>query len=166
MTAESAELWNAVKASYDQDGLVALTNIRDRSATAIDDAVGGDAALAVTNLWGVYAQSPYPTAPVATTDPPALEVAKLAVIAVLWRRGGASSTIEQVKWDEVFGDSGLIATFRKTRARAHGAPSSNSGVQQAPETDSSGRRVAGWSDDASLPTAYLPRSTPADVNNT
>ena len=144
-------LWAAVVADYDADGLISLTNIRDRSATTIDTAVGEAAAQAVINLWPVYAQVEYDAA-----NAVHVEVAEMGVIAMLWRRGGSSSAIEQVKWDEVFGDEGLIARVRRTGPRGRAAPSSNSGVQQAPERDAGGRLVRGWADTQSLPSNYMP----------
>lgn len=150
-------LWAAVVADYDADGLISLTNIRDRSATTIDTAAGEAAAQAVINLWPVYAQAEYDAA-----NAVHVEVAEMGVIAMLWRRGGSSSQIEQVKWDEVFGDEGLIARVRRTGPRGRAAPSSNSGVQQAPERDGSGRLVRGWADTQSLPANYMPMPRSVD----
>ncbi len=148
--AAAADLWTAVKADYDPDGLITLTNIRDRSVTAIDDANGTAAAQAVIDLWPIFAQAEYDP-----TDNADLQVAEMGVIAMLWRRGGASSVIEQVKWDEVFGSSGLLLKLRDTRARARIVPQSNSGVSQAPERDAGGHNVRGWSDRESLPVGVL-----------
>ena len=146
----ASALWAAVVADYDTSGLVSLTNIRDRSATTIDTGVGEAAAQAVINLWPVYAQIDYDP-----TNATHVEVAEMGVIAMLWRRGGSSSAIEKVKWDEVFSDDGMIAMVRKTGARGHPAPRSNSGVQQRPETIN-GRPVRGWSDWDSLPYNFAP----------
>ena len=98
-------LWAAVVVSYDADGLITLSNIRDRSATTIDTTAGEDAAQGVIDLWPVYAQETYDA-----SDSTHVEVAKQAVIALLWRRGGSSTTIAEVKWDEIFSPEGLIAT--------------------------------------------------------
>lgn len=155
MTAAS-ELWAAVKTRYDSDGLVTLTNIRNRSATAIDDTVGTAAAQTVVDLWPLYAQTAYDS-----TNGAHVEVGCFGVVAVLWRRGGSSSQIEQVKWDEVFGDDGLIARVRRTEPRARGIPVSNSGVQQSSELVG-GRPRRGWADPANLPANTLPSSRPAD----
>lgn len=149
MTASA--LWTAVKGSYDSDGLLELTNIRDRAATTIDDAVGEDAAQAVIDLWPAYAQEDYDS-----TDSMHVEVAKQGAIAMLWRRGGSASSIEQVKWEEVFSPEGLIAKVKRTGARGRQGPKSNSGVSQRSELTSNGQRVRGWSDPDSLPTGYLP----------
>ena len=146
----AAALWAAVKVDYDTDGLVTLTNIRNRAATTINDTVGEAAAQAVINLWPAYAQTAYDAANLLH-----VEVGEMAVIAVLWRRGGSSSTIEQVKWDEVFGDDGMLAKIRRTGPRGRMAPASNSGVEQAPEQDAAGGPVRGWSDRESMPTNYL-----------
>ncbi|MEY4534767.1 MAG: hypothetical protein RLZZ246_1085, partial [Planctomycetota bacterium] len=152
----AANLWTAVKADYDSAGLVTLTNIRDRSATTINDSVGTAAAQSVIDLWPIYAQVPYDAA-----NATHVEVAEFGVIAVLWRRGGSSSTIEQVKWDEVFGGEGMISRVRRTGPRGHARPVSNSGVQQAPETGPDGGQVRGWADRESLPVGFLSTRTDA-----
>ena len=143
-------LWAAVVASYDEDGLIALTNIRDRSAVTINTAVGQNAAQGVIDLWPAYAQTPYDAA-----NALHVEVAKRAAIALLWARGGSSASIAKVEWDEVFSGDGLIAKVRQTGSRGRTRPSSNSGVQQKDEA-TNGRLVRGWSDPDSLPINYLP----------
>lgn len=153
---DATELWTAVVADYDADGLITLTNIRDRSATSVDTTVGQTAAQAVINLWPAYAQEAYDS-----TDALHVEVAEMAVIAMLWRRGGTSSTIAKVEWDEVFGADGLIARVRRTNARARSSPQSNSGVTQKAETIN-GRNVRGWSDRESLPNGIAPRRVTAE----
>jgi hypothetical protein len=140
-------LWAYAKTVYDSDGLVSLTNIRDRSATAIDDTVGEAAALSVIRLWPSYAQSDFDV-----SDPVHLETAVDGIIAMLWRRGGASTTIEQVKWDTVFGEGGTIEKLRRTSSRSRSGPSSNSRTITSTTTT----RYYGWSDPASLPPGYLP----------
>jgi hypothetical protein len=150
------DLWTAVKADYDSDGLVTLTNIRNRAALTINDSVGVAASLAVINLWPMHAQAAYDS-----TNAAHVEVAEMGVIAMLWRRGGSASSIEQVKWDEVFGDNGLISKIRQTGARSHRVGVSNSGVSQSSELDSSGSRVLGWSDRNALPVNYLPTTISA-----
>jgi len=152
-------LWTAVTAAYDADGLITLTNIRDRSATTIATSNGQTAAQAVIDLWPAYAEVAYDA-----SDALHVEVAILGVIAILWRRGGTASTIEQVKWDEVFGTDGVMARVRRTGPRGHRGPSTNSGVEQASELNSDGSRVRGWADPESLPVGFLPsrRSSSAD----
>lgn len=145
-TVEEA-LWAYAKTVYDSDGLVSLTNIGDRSATAIDDTVGEAAALSVIRLWPSYAQSDFDV-----SDPVHLETAVDGIIAMLWRRGGASTTIEQVKWDTVFGEGGTIEKLRRTSSRGRSGPSSNSRTITSTTTT----RHYGWSDPASLPPGYLP----------
>lgn len=147
----AATLWTAVKADYDSDGLITLTNIRDRSASTIDDTVGQAAAQAVINLWPVYAQETYDSA-----DAAQVEVAEMGVIAMLWRRGGSAATIAKVEWDSVFASDGLVSKVKRTGARARSQPSSNSGVSQKSELTASGGQVRGWSDRDSLPPSYLP----------
>lgn len=150
MTA-ATELWASVESAYDAGGLISLTNIRDRSATTVNDTVGESAAQEVIDLWGIYAQADYDS-----TDATNVAIGRQAVIAVLWRRGGSASTIEQVKWEEVFGDEGLIAKLKRTNSRGRISPSTNSGVQQSSEL-SGGRAVRPWSDPDAIPNAFLPR---------
>jgi hypothetical protein len=150
-------LWAAVVASYDADGLLALTNIRDRTATAINATVGQSAAQAVIDLWPAYAQESYDAA-----NPLHVEVGKRATIAVLWSRGGTSAEIARVEWAEVFGDGGMVEKVRNTGARARVGPVTNSGIQPSRDQTIDGRPVRGWSDPASLPAGFLPRSMPSD----
>jgi hypothetical protein len=147
---DAETLWAYVKSVYDSDGLVSLTNIRDRSATSISDLVGEAASASVINLWPSYAQSSFDV-----TDAVHLETAVEGVIAMLWRRGGSSTTIEQVKWDTVFGEGGTIEKLRRTSSRGRRGPSSNSRTITSTTTV----RLYGWSDPASLPPGYLPRGS-------
>jgi hypothetical protein len=155
MTAAS-DLWAAVVARYDADGLITLTNIRDSGATVADGTVGLRAAQSVVDLWPIYAQADFDS-----TNAQHIEAGVLGVIAVLWRRGGSASAIEQVKWDEVFGDQGVVARLRRVSVRGRLSPRSNSGVQQKAERDENGQAVRGWSDRESLPVNYLPTRTGA-----
>lgn len=148
--AEEDDLWTSVKANFDSRGLVTLTNPKDRSATTIDDTYGTTAAKEAIDLWDLFAQVDYDGA-----DAKHLAVARHATIAVLWRRGGTASTIEQVKWDSVFGPEGMIARVRATGPRGHPEPISNSGVQNPTEAVG-GRKVVPWSSRKALPTGYLP----------
>jgi hypothetical protein len=145
-----AELWNAVLSDYDLDGLVTLTNTRDRSATTIDHQAGRRAAQAVIDLFPVYAQAEFDY-----SNPQHVEAGELGVIAMLWRRGGSASAIENVKWESVFGDDGLISRIRKTQPRSRIRPTSNSGTQQSSELNSDGSKVYGWSDPAGMPAGWL-----------
>lgn len=146
----AADLWAAVVSSYDVDGLVSLTNFRDRSGTTVNTAAGESAAQGVIDVWPLYAQTDYDD-----NNPQHVEVGKFAVIAILWRRGGTSSSIAKVEWDEVFGAEGMVARVKMTGARGRPGPVSNSGVQQRSELVN-GRAVRGWSDVDSLPTGILP----------
>lgn len=150
MTA-ATDLWAAVVVSYDNSGLVTLTNIRDRSQTAITTAVGEDAALGVLNLWPAFAQVDYDA-----TDNLHIEVAKLGTIAILWRRGGSATTIEQVKWDEVFSPDGLISKVKRTGPRGRQGPKTNSNLTQPSGLTSAGGRKLPWSHEASMPLGIMP----------
>jgi hypothetical protein len=141
------DLWAYVESVYDAEGLITLTNIRDRSATTVDDVVGLAAAQSVIYLWPAYAQVEFDE-----TDGLHLEVGAVAVISVLWRRGGASSAIEEVKWDQVWGTEGMIQKVRRTDPRGRAGPKSNSGTITSTE---SGTQY-GWSDLNSLPAGYMP----------
>lgn len=144
---DAEALWSYVVTIYDNDGLLSLTNIRNNAAIEVNDATGLAAATSVINLWPAYSQVEFDVA-----NGIHLEVAAMGVIAVLWRRGGASSEIEQVKWDTVFGDNGLIEKVRRTSARGRTGPRSNSRTITSTTTT----RYYGWSDPASLPPGYLP----------
>lgn len=144
------DLWDAVVVTYDEDGLIALTNVRDRSATTANASAGLSAAQGVIDIWPAYAQVEYDP-----TNALHVEVAKRAAIAMLWSRGGSSSTIAKVEWDEVFGEGGLLEKIRRTGARGRQGPVTNSGVQSSSEL-SSGQAVRGWSDRESIPSQILP----------
>jgi hypothetical protein len=147
----ATELWTKVTEAYDSAGLISLTNIRDRTATTVNTSVGQQAAQDVIYLWPQYAQEEYDS-----TDNAQVLLAAMAVIALLWRRGGSSTSIAKVEWEEVFGPDGLIANFKQTNARARSSPSTNSGVTQKAETDGRGGNVRGWADRESLPQGILP----------
>lgn len=151
--ADKDTIWTAVKARYDNSGLISLTNIRSRSASEVDDDVGTEAANGVLNLWPRFAQVAFDV-----TDGAHIEVAVRGTIANLWERGGSSAAIAKVEWDEVFSDTGLIGRLRRTGARGRQGPSSNSGVTQSSELTSTGKRTLPWSDRKALPPgSMLPR---------
>tara|TARA_R110002110_G_scaffold232807_7_gene448503 strand:- start:597 stop:1076 length:480 start_codon:yes stop_codon:yes gene_type:complete len=158
MTA-ATDLWASVVANYESEGLINLTNPRDNNATAITTAYGQTAAQEVIDLFPIYGQVEYDSS--STLH---VAVGRRATISVLYSRGGTSSTIAEVEWDEVFGDSGIITKLKRTSARARQGPNSNSGVSQRSELTSSGQKVRGWSDPDSLPggRGYLPRRTIAE----
>lgn len=148
--ADADTLWTAVVSSYASSLLIELTNQRDPSATAIETTVGTAAAQAIIDLWPMYVQSDFDV-----TDARHLQVAILGTVAMLYRRGGAASEVEQAKWNEVFGSDGLAAKLRSTDPRARSGPASNSDVASSNETIG-GRRVLGWSDRRNLPANLLP----------
>jgi phage gpG-like protein len=148
---DQSELWAAVKVSYDANGLIALSNIRDRTASAVDDTVGTDAALQVIDLWPLYAQVAYDN-----TDSQHLAVAKRGTIAVLYERGGSSSAIAKVEWDEVFGDGGLIIRPGVYAPRIPTDTTANQGVDtMARATFDKGAKVARWERKLANPSAAL-----------
>lgn len=152
-------LWAAVEAAYETEGLISLTNLRDPSATAVDDTVGESAAQHYIDLFPLFAQRAYDA-----SDPQHVAIGLRGVVAILWERGGSATTIAEVKWREVFGDDGLLKQLRRTEGgRGRQAPKSNSGVRQRSEL-AGGRAVRGWSDPEALPygRAYLPRRVIAE----
>lgn len=159
VSATASLLWEAVVRSYDQDSLVSLTNIRDRSATAINSTVGYDAAQGVIDLWPTYAQIAYDPA-----DRVHVETAKRAVISLLWARGGTATNVAKIEWGEVWGPDGMMVMLRKTSSRARIVPTTNSDVIPS-RRDRDGVKKRPWSDPDSLPTNYLPlnRSSATDV---
>lgn len=159
MTASASELWASVVDNYETNGLVTLTNPQDPAATLVDDDYGISAAQEVIDLFSMHVQVDFDD-----DDSRHITVGRQGVIAVLYRRGGTSSTIAEVKWKEVFGDDGLMVKLKRTTARARQGPTSNSGVKQKSELSSTGGKVRGWSDVASLPGGrnFMPRQTYAE----
>lgn len=147
---DATTLWASVKSSYPTDDLITLSSIRDRSATAVDDTAGADASQAVLDLWPIYAQADFDIA-----NAKHVQVAKFAVISMLWRRGGTATTVAKVEWDEVWGADGMITRLRNTSVRGRLSASSNSDVVSS-RRDSDGTKKRGWSDPQSLPTNFLP----------
>lgn len=155
MTA-AADLWSEVTARYDAAYLRQLTGVNDTTIASPDATKGRAAAQAVINLWPIHAQTDYDS-----TDATHVEVGTRAVVAQLHEWGGSSSEEAKGKWEEVWGQYGLIDKVRRTGPRSHPTPRTNSGVQQSPETQS-GHRVMGWSDRDSHPRGILPNRRLAD----
>jgi len=149
--ADKDTLWTAVVARYPSSVLVALTNVDDPSGTSVDTAYGTEAANGVINLWPLYAQVDFDV-----TDATHLEVAARGVIAQLQERGGVSSQMAKIEWDEVFGDNGLIAKVSKTGPRGRQGPTTNSNIRQSTGLTESGGRKRAWADKDSLPSGILP----------
>lgn len=152
---DAGQLWAAVVASYNAADLVSLTNINSAETSTITTEVGEDAAQGVIDLWPLYAQVEYDS-----TSTAHVEVAKRAVIAMLWQRGGTAATIAKVEWDDVFGDTGLLTKVRRTGPRGRRGPASNSPYQSSTGL-SNGRPVQPWSDRDALPRGVLPVQRPA-----
>lgn len=155
--ADNTDLWTATVAAYDSQGLIELTNLNDRSQTSVNGTVGTTAAQAVIDLWPAYAQVAYDG-----SNALHVEVGIMGVISMLWRRGGSSSTIEQVKWDEVFGDGGLLEKLRRTGPRGRAQPSISGSTKQSSEATSDGESIRPWSDRDSLPVGFRPIDRVAD----
>jgi len=152
---DATDLWAACEASYEAKGLTLLTNVRDRSAVAADDTVGADAAQSIIDMFALYAQVDY-----VSTNAIHVEVGMQGVIALLWRRGGTSTNIAKVKWEDWVE---LATKLRQTDPRGHEGPESNSGVSQPSEL-SNGRTTVPWSHPSALPggRGYMPRRILSD----
>lgn len=153
----AADLWTACEAAYSVQALTELTNPDSRSASESDDAKGQNAAQAVIDLWPLYAQVAYDAA-----NDLHVQVGVMGVIAVLHRRGGSSSTIDKVTWDEVFGDDGMMMKLKRTGARARSAPVISGSTERSTEATTSGGNVRPWSDRSSRPGGLSPDRNPAD----
>lgn len=154
---DAETLWEATKDNYSAAGLISLTNIYVRDQDDIDDDVGVSAAQHVLDLWPIHAQNDFDV-----TSATHVAVGVQAVIAVLWRRGGSATQIEQVKWETVFGDDGLLGKVRKTGPRAHGVPAISGNTKSKSEGTLSGRPIQPWADTGSLPVNFPPMAVPFD----
>ena len=137
--ADKDTVWTAVKAGYATDILIPLTNIMDRSVSAIDDTVGTAAAQQCIDYWALYAEVAFDV-----SDSVHLAIAVRGTIVVLMERGGVSSEMAQLEWDEVFGTNGLLGRLRKIGARGRQGPVTNSNLRQATGLVN-GRRLVPWS---------------------
>ncbi len=79
-----------------------MPGTRDNGATAVDATYGATAAQEVIDLFPIYGQVDYDA-----TNSQHVTVGRRGVIAVLYERGGTSSTIAEVEWNQVFGDDGI-----------------------------------------------------------
>lgn len=149
-------LWAAVVVAYESKGLITLTNIRDRSASAIDTTVGESAAQQVIDLFPLFVQADYDAA-----DARHVAVGMRATIAELWERGGSAAKIAKIEGEEVYGDNGLMEKLRQTSSRARPEPDTNSGVTQSVE-QIDGQNVQGWSDLGSQARGTMPSRVPAE----
>jgi len=144
----AAAVWAEVEANYPAATLLPLTNIRDRSASTVDDTYGTQAAQHALDLWDMYAEITFDS-----SNATHLAVAVHATMAVLYRQNGTDSTTAGKKWDEVFGDSGMMAKLRRTTARGRQSP-----YTSGPDLDSSGRQRRNWSNRNAMPKGFLPDS--------
>lgn len=143
-------LWASVVAAYPTSDLVSLTNPRNTQGTGVDTAWGEAAAQETIDLFPVYAQVAFDA-----NDPQHMAVGRHATIAVLYSRGGTAQSGARMKWEDVFSDSGLLGRLRKTSARGHASPQTNSQVQTASEAQG-GAPVKPWAGRESLPGGLLP----------
>jgi hypothetical protein len=109
--------WTAVTDRYDNQALVELTQQRDTTTGTVDATVGERAVTAVTALWPVYVQEDYDD-----TNQGHLELAVEGVIAMLFKWGGTTHRIAQVRWDEWLD---FARAWRNTHARARIVPTTN-----------------------------------------
>lgn len=146
---DATDLWDAFKDRYSTADQVSLTNIDNRTATTVDDTAGAQAAQSVINLWPAYAEVEYDS-----TDTLHVEVGTFGVAALLWRRGGTATNIEEVKFEQVFGPGGMIEKVRRTGPRGRVSPSSTSRIRTSRDNDGAVVEPYGWSDVRSLPRTY------------
>lgn len=149
---DASELWRKVEESYDVATLRALTNVRDRSPSGINVAVGERAAADIVAMWPAIVQNEYDS-----TDTLHVAAAVFATYALLWRRGGTATSAQRVKWDEAVE---FMERVRDTGPRAHAAPGSSSGVR-SPREDADGRKKLPWSHRKAIPQGQLPNQTDA-----
>jgi len=151
---DATDLWDSVVANYPSEGILSLSRPRQNEENTVDTAYGVTAAQEAIDSFPLFAQIVYDAA-----DAQHVLVGRRAVIAILYERGGTSSEIAKVEWDEVFGDGGLMEKLQRTGARGRTTGATNSGVRQRTELTSDGKRVRGWSDPDALPGGrrYLPR---------
>ena len=142
------DLWTEVKTSYGTPLLTSLTG-GDRNGSIPDDVKGVDAAQGVLDLWEPHVQAKYDAA-----DRQHVEVAKRGVIAMLWSRGGTGAEVARVKWDDVFGDNGLMVKLRRTGSRGRISPEKGDTYSR----DIGDRARPNWSDPSRRPANSLPRS--------
>lgn len=149
----ATDLWTAVVAAYPSQALIDLTNLDDRAATAVDTTFGETAAQAVIDLWPIYAQAAYDA-----DDATHVEVGILGTIAMLNRRGGTSTQVEVITWDQVFGEGGVMEKLRRTGPRARIIPAASGNSQRSSEGTSSGSPERPWSDPDSRPYGISPQT--------
>lgn len=115
------DLWTAVKDRYDEQGLISLTNVRDRSKKVIDDDTGTQAAADVILSYYIDVQADYDE-----TSAIHVMLATEGVIAMLWKRGGTAATIQRVKWEDWIARAQAL---KGVEPRGHAAPGTNSTLQ-------------------------------------
>lgn len=153
----AAALWTAVVAAYPNQALVDLTNLDNRAATVVDTTFGETAAQAAIDLWPLYAQTAYDA-----NDATHVEVGILATIAVLNRRGGTSTQVEKITWDEVFGGDGMLEKLKRTGPRARISPVASGNSQRSSEGTTSGAPERPWSDQDARPYGISPSARSAN----
>ena len=153
----ATDLWTAVTAAYSTQALMDLTNPDDRSASTANATKGEAAAQAVIDLWPIYAQEDYDA-----SSSLHVQVAVMGTIAMLHRRGGSSSEVDKVTWEEVFGPDGALMKLKRTGARARILPQISGNTQRSTEGTTSGTPQRPWSDSDSRPEGLSPDLNPAD----
>lgn len=144
--ADADTVWAAVVERYSEPDLSQMTNPRQPEAMGrINTTFGTKAAEACLSFWPAYAQVEFDA-----TNPLHLEVAVSGTIAVLFARGGTSTEIARIGWDEVFSNpDSMMAQLRNTGPRGRPKP-----ISSAPDTDNSGRPLKPWS--KSYPDGLMP----------
>lgn len=140
-------LWASVVAAYNEQGLIELTNPRNVEIEIITTTNGESAAQEVIDSFPMYVEVDYDQANVQH-----VAVGRRATIAVLWDRGGSTTEIAEVKWDQIYDDEkGMMAKLRRTSARARTEP-----LTSGPDLSSDGSELLPYSDERSMPPGFLP----------
>jgi len=149
-------LWDAVRDRYDPQALAELTQQRETYDGSIDDAVGERAVTALVALWPTYIQEEYDE-----TDQGHIEVGVEGVIAMLFKWGGTTHRIAQVRWDEWLD---FARAWRNTHARARIIPTNSvpdtKRSSQAPSTP-----YTPWSDNKRFDGLSPGRRNPFDLDS-
>ena len=151
----AADLWTAVKARYDEQGLLELTNPRDVTASAADDTKGELAATGVIEWFPTYVQEEYDS-----TSVPHVNMASMGVIALLFEWGGTTHKIGEMRWDKWIERA---RSFASTHARARISPATSVPATKNP-SDAPTTPHTPWSDNARF-RGLMPRTgNPFDLD--
>lgn len=131
-------LWDAVKDRYDDQALAELTRQRDGTVGSVNDAMGERAVTAITSwAFPVYIQETYDS-----TEQGHIEVGVEGVVALLFKWGGSTHRIAEVRWDDWME---MARAYRNTHARARIVPESSTPASEQRSTPTTSPHTP-WSD--------------------